>query len=158
MRLWTMQGFRRFFGWPALGDKTDPKWVADQQGWITALFSLGCIFGGCSGLHAGAVVRSALPCPALPCPARTDCSVTSFSRDTAHPYPPSNYPTPLLPTHQHTGSLPSGALTDKLGRKKSIILLAAIFTIGAIIQFAPNNYEVRPSVRQSRGACVSACV
>jgi hypothetical protein len=38
------QGFRRFFGWPALGDKTDPKWVADQQGWITALFSLGCIF------------------------------------------------------------------------------------------------------------------
>ena len=40
-----MAGFRDFFGWPALGDKTDPKWVADQQGWITAMFSLGCIVG-----------------------------------------------------------------------------------------------------------------
>lgn len=77
------QGFRAFFGWPPLGDKTDPKWVADQQGWITALFSLGCIFG----------------------------------------------------------SLPSGALTDKLGRKKSIVLLAAVFTVGAVIQLVPSGYE-----------------
>jgi len=27
-----MAGFRRFFGWPALGDKSDPAWVANQQG------------------------------------------------------------------------------------------------------------------------------
>jgi len=27
-----MAGFRRFFGWPALGDKSDPGWVANQQG------------------------------------------------------------------------------------------------------------------------------
>jgi len=27
-----MAGFRKFFHWPALGEKTDPAWVADQQG------------------------------------------------------------------------------------------------------------------------------
>lgn len=74
-----MDGFRKFFNWPALGDKDDPKWVANQQGWITAMFSLGCILG----------------------------------------------------------SLPSGWLTDKMGRKRSIILLTFIFTIGAVIQLIP---------------------
>lgn len=68
---------------PITGEnKSDPSWVADQQGWITALFSLGCIFG----------------------------------------------------------SLPSGALTDKLGPKRAIILLAAVFSVGAIIQLVPPDY------------------
>ena len=40
------------------------------------------------------------------------------------------------------GSLPSGALTDYLGRKKSIILLAFIFTCGALIQLVPRTSEM----------------
>lgn len=52
---------------------------ADQQGWITSMFSLGCI----------------------------------------------------------TGSLPSGWLTDAMGRKRSIMLLTLIFTVGAVIQLVP---------------------
>ncbi|GAB5036195.1 mfs sp sugar:h+ symporter [Nannochloropsis oceanica] len=79
-----MAGFRNHFNWPALGDKSDPAWVANQQGWITAMFSLGCI----------------------------------------------------------VGSMPSGALTDFLGRKKCIILLSFIFSVGAIIQLVPRDYAM----------------
>ncbi|TFJ82553.1 hypothetical protein NSK_006137 [Nannochloropsis salina CCMP1776] len=79
-----MAGFRRFFGWPALGDKSDPAWVANQQGWITAMFSLGCI----------------------------------------------------------VGSLPSGFLTDFMGRKRCIIFLSFVFTVGAVIQLVPSGYQM----------------
>jgi len=41
-----MDGFRKQFGWPLnASGEADPPFVADQQGWITGCFALGCVFG-----------------------------------------------------------------------------------------------------------------
>jgi len=77
---YVMSGFREFFHWPT--DSTDPavlKQIAEQQGWVPAMFTLGCIFG----------------------------------------------------------TIPSGYLVDRFGRKGSITWLTFLFTIGAVIQLFP---------------------
>lgn len=86
-----MDPFRVHFGWPTVAEEQANKLnptaemnarlerVADQQGWITGMFAIGCILG----------------------------------------------------------SLPSGYLTDRFGRKSTISGLTAIFTLGAIMQLVP---------------------
>ena len=82
-----MEGFREYFHWPpASADSTNTspellRKVADQEGWIPAMFTLGCVLG----------------------------------------------------------TLPSGYLVDRFGRKGSIMGLTVIFSIGAIIQLFPMN-------------------
>jgi len=40
------------------------------------------------------------------------------------------------------GSIPSGTITSRLGRRVAIILLSGIFTIGALIQIAALNIQM----------------
>ena len=41
-----MDGFREHFHWPPhVEGGTDPTYVANQQGWITGCFAIGCVFG-----------------------------------------------------------------------------------------------------------------
>jgi hypothetical protein len=40
------------------------------------------------------------------------------------------------------GSLPSGFLTDFMGRKRCIIFLSFVFTVGAVIQLVPSGYQM----------------
>jgi len=80
-----MEGFRNHFGWPPIEPgQPELKWVADQQGWATSSFPIGCILG----------------------------------------------------------SLPSGYLVDRFGRKGTLIGLTLIFTIGAAMQLGPVNIEM----------------
>eukprot|EP00123_Amoebidium_parasiticum_P007658 comp18260_c1_seq1/m.19254 comp18260_c1_seq1/g.19254 ORF comp18260_c1_seq1/g.19254 comp18260_c1_seq1/m.19254 type:complete len:344 (-) comp18260_c1_seq1:658-1689(-) len=62
----------------------NPTYVADQQGWITSLFSVGCFIG----------------------------------------------------------ALPSGTMADKVGRKKTLMLNAVVFIVGATMQAACHSVTV----------------
>lgn len=88
---YVMAGFRKHFGWPI--HSPEPTWVAEQQGWITAMFALGSI----------------------------------------------------------AGSLVSGHLTDRFGRKGAILMLTTIFTVGAALQLVPVNMDMLYAGRFTSG-------
>lgn len=69
-------------------------------------------------------------------------SFSEYNADSPLPSVAAGWITAMFSLGCIVGSMPSGALTDFLGRKKCIILLSFIFSVGAIIQLVPRDYAM----------------